>query len=427
MRVELRRITPVILAALLRFALVFWQSMVLALGQIWSNKVRSLLTMLGIIIGVTSVTAVIAALTGLKANVLSEFASIGTNNIFINIEWPRTGRMTRASWERLLFKPEQFEDMLRHCPSVDSFTRCTYAQEKLRRGDKSISEATVMGIDASWHKIENRAVVSGRPFSLLDDREKRPVCLVNTLTRDRLGLQRECTGESILVGENRFVVVGVVESRAGTSMMGREPGAEVFLPFSAAYKANRYSMSVTAAAKSPDAAEEARAEIQFFLRRQRHIQPGEPDTFRVDAIEQFVQKFREVAFVITMVASGIVGISLIVGGVGIMNIMLVSVSERTREIGLRKAVGARPSAILLQFLVEAITICFVGGLLGILGGHACAKLFALIPGGKLNAAHIPLWAVGLAFGFSALVGLAFGMFPAIKAARLDPIEALRHE
>jgi putative ABC transport system permease protein len=129
----------------------------------------------------------------------------------------------------------------------------------------------------------------------------------------------------------------------------------------------------------------------------------------------------------TLVAGGIVGISLLVGGVGIMNIMLVSVSERTREIGLRKAVGARPSAILFQFLIEAVILCLMGGLIGILIGQGLTSLMAAIPEAKLDKASIPLWAIAIAFGFSAAVGLIFGMFPAIKAARLDPIEALRHE
>jgi putative ABC transport system permease protein len=149
-------------------------------------------------------------------------------------------------------------------------------------------------------------------------------------------------------------------------------------------------------------------------------------------VQEFVDNFRTVAAIITVVATGIVGISLLVGGVGIMNIMFVSVSERTREIGLRKAVGARPGAILLQFLIEAVMICLMGGLIGVVVGQVMTSGLTYIartyiPNAKLANAYIPMWAIALSFGFSALVGLAFGMFPAIKAARLDPIEALRHE
>jgi putative ABC transport system permease protein len=157
------------------------------------------------------------------------------------------------------------------------------------------------------------------------------------------------------------------------------------------------------------------------------LKVDEENTFRIESVEQFVQQFNSVATAITMVAGGIVGISLLVGGVGIMNIMLVSVSERTREIGLRKAVGARPSAILLQFLIEAVMLCLMGGLTGLLAGQGLTTAMASIPEAKLEQAYIPAWAVALSFGFSAAVGLIFGMFPAIKAARLDPIEALRHE
>jgi putative ABC transport system permease protein len=173
--------------------------------------------------------------------------------------------------------------------------------------------------------------------------------------------------------------------------------------------------------------EEARAELTFFLRKTRHIKPEEPNNFRLEVVEQYIQQFNRVAIAITMVAAGVVGISLLVGGVGIMNIMLVSVSERTREIGLRKAVGARPAAILLQFLVEAVMICLFGGLIGVLFGHLLTRAMAQIPNAQLDKAYVPAWAVAISFGFAASVGLIFGMFPAIKASRLDPIEALRHE
>jgi putative ABC transport system permease protein len=186
-------------------------------------------------------------------------------------------------------------------------------------------------------------------------------------------------------------------------------------------------MFVISATRSPELSDEAKAEITFYMRKKRKIALGDPDNFRVEAVDQFVRQFNQVAATITLVATGIVGISLLVGGVGIMNIMLVSVSERTREIGLRKAVGARPSAVLLQFLVEAVTLCFMGGLIGVAFGQLITYGLSKIPGEQLKQAYIPLWAVALAFGFSASVGLIFGMFPAIKAARLDPIEALRHE
>jgi putative ABC transport system permease protein len=225
------------------------------------------------------------------------------------------------------------------------------------------------------------------------------------------------------------MIVGLIETKTESAMFGENrTGLQVILPFNTVRRMRPWGgMHVIAASRSPDVSEEAQAEIKFFLRKKRNLKIGDPDTFGVEAVQQFVDQFRKISATVTMAATGVVGISLLVGGVGIMNIMLVSVSERTREIGLRKAVGARPSAILLQFLVEAIMLCFLGGLLGVLGGLGLTMAVAQIPDAHLENAYIPGWALAMSFGFAGGVGLIFGMFPAIKAARLDPIEALRHE
>jgi len=178
---------------------------------------------------------------------------------------------------------------------------------------------------------------------------------------------------------------------------------------------------------SPEVAEEAAAEVRFTLRRMRNLAPDEPNTFQAQAMDQFIDQFKALAAGITAIAGGIVGISLLVGGIGIMNIMLVSVSERTREIGLRKAVGATPLAVLLQFLLEATTLSMVGGVIGLLIGEGMAFGLTMIPDAGLDEAAVPLWAVVMSFAFCVTVGVVFGMFPAIKAARLNPIDALRHE
>jgi putative ABC transport system permease protein len=265
---------------------------------------------------------------------------------------------------------------------------------------------------------------------MIDEEHARPVCLVNTKTREKLGMPHDCTGESLMIGNTRFRVIGVVETRTESSMFGGEnaSGLEVLIPFGTVYRMQPWSrITVIALSRSPEVSEEAQAELKFFLRKRRRILPGDKDNFRVEAVEQYLQQFKQIASTVTLAATGVVGISLLVGGVGIMNIMLVSVSERTREIGLRKAVGARPSAILLQFLVEAVMLCFFGGLIGVLAGQGMTFGIQQIPNANLDKAHIPAWAIAMSFGFAAGVGLIFGMFPAIKAARLDPIDALRHE
>jgi len=417
-----------LLGAPLAFLRLLIQGVFLALGQIWANKTRSSLTCIGIIIGVASVTAVIAAVTGLKTKVLNEFETFGTKKIYIQPRWPDRGPQRHASWEVIRFRPKHFVGLLDHCPSVECFTRICSNRETVRRGERSLEEVRIRGIDPAWHKIENRFVILGRPFSVIDDQHAIQVCLISPTVRDKLLLDRDCTGQTVVIGQRSFRVVGVVEERVESSMFGGGGSQqEVLIPFGTAWKLYRPWVWAIANSRDPEISDEARAELHFFLRRMRRLKPADLDTFELHVIEQFVQEFRKISMVMTAVAGGIVGISLLVGGVGIMNIMLVSVSERTREIGLRKAVGARPSAILLQFLVEAIMLCLFGGLIGLMFGQLLTKVVANIPNANLDQAHIPLWAVGLAFGFSAMVGVFFGMFPAIKAARLDPIEALRHE
>lgn len=411
------------------FMRLVFQSIALATSQIWANKVRSVLTTLGIIIGVASVTAVIAALTGLKTTIMADLETFGTNKIFIGPRWPDKGSSKNASWRIIKFKPQHFEGLLQHCPSVENFTRISGFNESVRHGERSIESASITCVDTGWIKIESRGLLEGRPFSLVDETQGRRVCLVDPLLRDKLHMDKDCVGEFITIGNNLFRVIGVLEERPSMAFGGggRGENFEVFIPFTTHYRMEEPWFHVMAASKSPELSDDAKAEITFFLRKTRRIKPGDPDTFRVQTVESEVRIFKRVMATITAVAGGIVGISLIVGGVGIMNIMLVSVSERTREIGLRKAVGARSSAILTQFLIEAVVLCCVGGLFGIGFGQIITFAVTKIPNANLDKAHIPGWAILMSFGFSAAVGIFFGMFPAVKAARLDPIEALRHE
>ena len=417
-----------ILRAPMMFALFLLQSILLSLGQIWMNKTRSVLTTSGIVIGVAAVTAVIAALSGLRSNILSEFEALGTNKLYISPSWPNEGRLQHASWQVIRFRPGQFDGLEEHCPSVENITLIGNAGDKITHRDRSVENASIIGIEPAWHEVENRFVSIGRPFSLLDAARASYVCLINTEARDKLRLDTDCVGESIYIGNRRFLIVGVVDKRVDSAMFGaQDSGVEVMVPFSTHWNIWQPWIYAIATSKSPELSDDARAEVRFFLRQKRDLRPDDPDTFRIEVIEQFLQQFDKVAVAITMVAGGIVSVSLLVGGVGIMNIMLVSVSERTREIGLRKAVGARPAAILFQFLIEAVTLCAVGGVFGLIGGQVLTMIMASIPGAQLQKAYIPVWAVVMSIGFAALVGVFFGMFPAFKAARLDPIEALRHE
>ena len=412
------------------FLRFMYQSIHLALSQIWANKMRSALTTLGIIIGVASVTAVIAALTGLKAKVLTQVQSFGTNTIFINPSQPDSGPMQHAPWWEIRFKPEQFDDLLDHCPSVSRLGRQSWGGEQtLSFRDRSVEGVRIYGTEPACQRIDRRTYTLGRPLSVMDEMQRRQVCIIDPRLQNDLRLDRDCIGQKILIGHNAFIIVGVIEPRPSSPFGGgQNENYEVFIPFKTNLKLmNEPWIWAMAESKSAERSDDAVAELKFFFRSTRNIKPGEPDTFRVESLENALRQFNQIAVVVTLVAGGIVGISLLVGGVGIMNIMLVSVSERTREIGLRKAVGARRSAILTQFLIESVVLCFFGGLIGIGVGRLLTFAIANIRGKVLDMAYIPWWAIAISFAFCGIVGVFFGMFPAIKAARLDPIEALRHE
>jgi len=425
--------------AVIRTPVVFlqlsYQSVYLALGQIWANKTRAILTTIGIVIGVASVTAVIATLTGLKAEVLKMVEEFGTNTMVIMPWRPEEGAKRFASRWTIRFLPEHFDNMLEHCPSVARFSRLGWvAPRTVQHGENSMEGVKLIGIEPSYHDIVKRPITLGRKMSVIDDMQVRQVCLIDSKLHYKLRLDRDCIGQSILIGHMKFIVIGVIEWRAPM-----EPGQasedyyEVFIPFRTAFKLQQEPFVMAfAASKSTEIVEDAQAEIRFFLRRTRNVKPTEPDTFHVESVKRYMEMFNAIALILTLVAVGVVSISLLVGGVGIMNIMLVSVSERTREIGLRKAVGAKKTAILSQFLIESVVLCFVGGLVGIGFGQLLTMGLVNIPKYlkeefNMPMVYIPLWAIILSFGFTACIGIFFGMFPAIKAARLDPIEALRHE
>jgi putative ABC transport system permease protein len=417
-----------LLKGLFIFARLIVQSTFLALNQIWVNKTRSILTTLGIIIGVSSVSAVIAAMHGMNTKVMENFEIFGTKKIFIWPDRPSTGPNKNADWWQLRFKTEQFEGMLEHCPSVE-FKSFVANDENMpaRFAEKFVEAVQLSGVEANWFEIENRSIIMGRPFSHLDQTQGRKVCIITAALRDKLDMDRQCVGQTIQIGRHSFLVIGMLEDKP-SMMFGRMGGEsyEVYTPFRTVQKMGERFFRIIASCKNVNVAEDAKAEIQFFLRRTRKIKPGEPDNFRVYLMGNEVEKVMGVMGMISYVAFGIVSISLLVGGIGIMNIMLVSVSERTREIGLRKAVGAKPSAILTQFMVEAVVLCLIGGLIGVGLGYGLAALISKMAP-LMSETKIPGWAILLSFGFAASVGIVFGMFPAIKAARLNPIDALRHE
>jgi putative ABC transport system permease protein len=406
---------------------LLWQTVFLAIEQVWANKIRAFLTALGIIIGVMGVTLVAAGLDGMQGYVLTQFEGIGAKKMWLWGYVPEDKR-TVMSWTDVKVSTYEANLILEHAETVETLTPTCDTRFNVFNGFKVAQGVRVTGIWPSWHEIENRQVLLGRPFSKIDDEENRQVCLINEQGIEDLGLDIDPTGDYIIVAGRRFLIVGVVETKEASMFEGGQTRTELFIPFSTHKMMNPYTWTqFTLQLYEPDKADDAKAEIRFILRNHRNLGPEDEDTFDMFVVQSAIENFNKVASVISGVMKGVVFISLFVGGIGIMNIMLVSVSERTREIGLRKAMGAKPPVVLLQFLVEAIVLCVIGGLVGLFLGNIIVAIVPFIPNFPLESLAIPRWAVILSLKFSAGVGIAFGMFPAIKAALLNPIDALRHE
>jgi putative ABC transport system permease protein len=409
---------------------LLFQTVVLALGQIWANKFRAILTTLGVIIGVASIIAITGGVRGLENFVVKQFETFGTRRVFIDGDLPRSWR-GRLSWLDVQLKTSEIEAIAAHCPSIERVSPLWTANYPVENQDVRLDGVTIFGIWPAWHEVENRRVIVGRQFSSIDEHERRQVCLINEQGVKQLELPRDPVGSVILVGGRRFTIVGVVETLDNALQFGgADVTTELFTPFSTCrdlLNPNGWIRMCWAQLRSADLVADAEAEITFVLRRERGLKNDQENTFQIRFVQNALSFVRQFGTVLTLVMGAVVSIALLVGGIGIMNIMLVSVSERTREIGLRKAMGARPAVILLQFLVEAVVLCMVGAAVGLALGLGGVLALRLGGGQYMGGAAAPMWAIAVAIGFSMFIGVVFGMFPAIKAARLDPIEALRHE
>ena len=418
-------------AALFR---LFFQTIPLALGQVWANKMRALLTALGIIIGTFATIFVIGALTGMRDYVLGEFESFGARKMWVWGDVPDSKR-TVMSWDDVRMTTFEANLVLDKAPSIADLTPMCGTSADVAFGKKAKQGVRVRGVWPEWHDIEDRDVVYGRRMSRIDVEERRQVCLISESTIEELNLDRDPTGDFLLVDNRRFLIIGVLETKeVFAAFGGGEARSELFIPFETSKMMNPYSWTYfimrvdepTETRPLDEIAADARAEVRFVLRSHRGLRGEDEDTFGIEVMQNNIDQFKGIAAVLGVIALCIVSISLIVGGIGIMNIMLVSVSERTREIGLRKALGAQPLVVLIQFLDEAVMLCLVGGTIGLALGLGSTAALKYVPDMQIDAS-VPPWAITLALGFSAAVGVVFGMLPAIKAARLNPIDALRHE
>jgi putative ABC transport system permease protein len=313
-------------------------------------------------------------------------------------------------------------------PGVAMLTPAIMGRATIKYRDRKHTPALVIGADDDWQDVNNHTVDRGRFFSRVDLENRRKVVVLGTEVVEELDLGPNPLGKEVYVDNYPATVIGVMEERGQS--LGMDSDDLAFLPFDSALgvfgRSAADQVQLRLQADSPEVVEQVKDAISRLLRQRHKLPRGQPDDFDVQTQDEILETVGRILGSVTAVVGGVVGIALLVGGIGIMNIMLVSVTERTREIGVRKAVGARRQDVLVQFLIEAVTLSLVGGAIGLALGFGLGALAAsMIPG--FPAAHVPLWAVVLAFGFSAVVGIFFGIYPAAKASRLDPIEALRYE
>jgi putative ABC transport system permease protein len=406
------------------------QSARIALRALRVNKLRSALTMLGIIIGVGAVIAMVSVGAGAQARVAEQIQSLGSNLIIV-LSGSVTSSGTRLGHgSQLTISEDDATAIAREIPAVQVAAPSTRGTSQVVYGNLNWS-TIVQGVTVDYFEARDWGIVLGRPFSQEDVDGATKVALLGQTTVLNLFGEADPLGQIIRIKKVPFTVIGVLD-RKGQNSWGQDQDDIIVIPLSTAKKkvlgrpqANPRAVGAISIKIRPgEDMAEAESQIRDLLRQRHRLQPYQDDDFWLRNLSEVLQTQEESSKVMTYLLAAIASVSLLVGGIGIMNIMLVSVTERTREIGLRMAVGARGRDILLQFLVEAVTLSLVGGLIGIAFGLA----------GSRAISHFAEWrtlvapeAIAVAFGFAAAVGIFFGFYPARKAARLDPIEALRYE
>jgi putative ABC transport system permease protein len=390
------------------------------------NKLRTFLTMLGIIIGVASVIAMLAIGEGSKKNIQASISSLGTNSIMVFPGAISAGGVRLEAGTSQTLKREDAEAIALQCELVKHVTPV------VQKGSQIIASAKnwrsmVVGVYNDYFTIRNLTILNGRDFSEADMKTAAKVCVIGqTVVTNLFGEGADPVGKIIRINRIPFRVIGQLDKK-GPNTFGQDQDDIIIAPF---FTVQKRMLSTTnlnqilAASESENLIEDAKDEIIKLLRARHKLRVSDDDDFTVRTQSDIGNAFGSISKVMTILLASIAGISLLVGGIGIMNIMLVSVTERTREIGIRMAVGAKSKDVLLQFMIESIFISFLGGLMGIGLGLLASSLVAKLGGWPVS---VTPGSIALAFIFSAAVGLFFGWYPARKAANLNPIEALHYE
>jgi putative ABC transport system permease protein len=402
-----------------------WQTAVIALRALRRNKMRSMLTALGIIIGVASVVAMVAVGNGAQARITSQVSALGQNLLSVFAGSKKSGGVQSGLGSASALTLADADAIGREVADVAAISPEVATTAQAIANGRNWSTA-IAGQSPDYLKIRDWKLAAGSMFTDREVRGAAKVAVIGSKTANELFGPLNPVGQSVRVKNMPFVIIGLLESK-GAGMGGANQDDRIIIPFTTAMKritGDKYLRSINVQIASSERMEIAQQQITALLRQRHRLTDGHDDDFNIFNQKEIADTVNSISTVITLLLGSIASISLFVGGIGIMNIMLVSVTERTREIGIRIAVGAQPGDIRLQFLIEAITLSLLGGLIGVLCGVGASHLVGVVANFK---AIVSTGSILLAFGVSTVIGIFFGFYPAHKAAALDPIVALRYE
>jgi putative ABC transport system permease protein len=405
----------------------FKEAIRIALQSLWANKLRSVLTLLGVVIGVASVIAVVTLVNGANVYVASKVNKYGAD-VFTISKQPQiitSYDQYRACQKRKNILLDDYKNVADNCKHCTDIGAQQTSVGKIVYGTKSSTDTVIRGNTWSMPEMQNLNIVQGRGFTPTDDEHASHVALVGSDIQENLLGGDDPIGKEIRVDGVPYTVIGLGEKQGKT--LGQSQDNWVAVPLSTFQKTYGTAKTLTIYAKAAagaNALEMATDEGRQLMRSQRHDRPGEDDSFTLETSDTFVGLWKSISSGFEAVAVAIAGISLVVGGIVIMNIMLVSVTERTREIGVRKALGAKRQDILNQFLIESASMALVGGLIGVIGGMGVAQIVTVLLG---FPSSIAIWSIFAGLLVATSTGIFFGVYPARKAADLDPIVALRSD
>ena len=394
----------------------------MAIRSLISHKLRTFLTALGIIIGVASVISMISIGEGARQQTLSTISKFGTNIITIKPGNKKSRHVSTGKVDTLMLKDATFIE--KNVPLITGVAAQVYRSAQLKFRNKNIN-TTVRGTGVNYRRLANFEMQKGRYFNQQEINVAKRVCVLGATVVKNLFAEANPLGETIKVDGKNFMVIGMTEPKGALSWF--DPDDQIFIPVSTAQKrvfGMNHIQSIDVQASKIEDLEVIKEDITQLLRIRHNIANGKENDFYVQNSSQWLNSWGDAAKTFTYLLGGIAAISLMVGGIGIMNIMLVSVTERTREIGIRKAIGAKKKEILEQFLIESVLISFLGGGAGVLLGIGISEIVSNI--GEWETI-VSTQSILLAFGFSVGIGIFFGFYPANKAANMNPIEALRYE